>query len=214
MRRQPLYFLVCHSAAMDWALASVEQGLTDVKRIFCNDPHFLELMHVSVLTFSDFAFEVSPLTAIYGFEAPTLSASGGSSLGAGLSLLEERVRTDLRKGCVDQKDDYRPLVVLINHGESGDDYRSVAAEIRQSTKYDYIIAIDLATVASRADLRWLTHHVVTLEQVGTIDMFFTRLCSVYRENFSGRFNTLSLDASLRREEHFRESLVSLFSHSV
>jgi uncharacterized protein YegL len=133
-RRLPVYFLVdCSESMIGSAIEAVQEGLGALINSLRSDPHALETVHVSFITFAHEAREIIPLTELPIVQPPNLFVSPGTSLGAGLRLLNKSILRDVRKSTVNQKGDYRPLVFLITDGQPTDDIQEAIAELNNST---------------------------------------------------------------------------------
>jgi len=84
------------------------------------DPHALEQAFISLITFESTANQLIPLIEVSKFQVPSLSAGGGTGMGAALSLLAKCVEKEVVKGTVEQKGDWKPLVFIMTDGEPTD----------------------------------------------------------------------------------------------
>jgi uncharacterized protein YegL len=113
-RRLPVYLLLDTSGSMSGApIESVRRGLEQFEREVRNDPRALETVHVGLITFGGEAnFVTRGLVPFDSFQAPSLSASGGTPLGQAFWLLIESLDNDLIASVKGgKKGDYKPLVI-------------------------------------------------------------------------------------------------------
>jgi uncharacterized protein YegL len=103
------------------------------------DPYALETAYLGVITFDTSAQEIVPLTELTAFQTPEIHASGGTSLGAALSVVAESAKRDVSKGSASQKGDWRPMVFIMTDGMPTDDWKAGLARFRQE-KWGVIVA--------------------------------------------------------------------------
>lgn len=117
MRRLPVYLLIDVSGSMTGEpIESVRNGLQMLVSALRKDPQALETAYLSIITFSDSAQQIVPLTELTSFQIPTISANGGTSLGAALELVCKRRDAEVVKGTLEQKGDWRPMVFIMTDG--------------------------------------------------------------------------------------------------
>lgn len=128
-RRLPIYFLIDVSRSMSGEkMSAVNEGLQSIINMLRRDPIALETAYVSILTFSTEAQQLVPLTSVMDLNLPTIKAIGWTNLEAGLTKLldcmdEEIVRNSVE---LEQKGDYKPIVVLFSDGgQSRGEWRNV-----------------------------------------------------------------------------------------
>jgi uncharacterized protein YegL len=147
-RRLPISLLADTSASMHGApIAAVNTGLHNFVAALRQDPQALECAAVSIITFASDAAQLTPLTDAGEFAPPTLTAEGGTNLGAALRLLAAAISRDTRKRTADYQGDWRPMTFLITDGQPTDvdqhdpanywraglaEYNRVAAEWKSS----------------------------------------------------------------------------------
>jgi uncharacterized protein YegL len=84
MRRLPVYLLLDTSGSMSGEpIEAVKNGVQVLVSTLRQDPYALETACISVITFESNAQQLVPLTDLSSFQQPSLSAGGGTSLGAG-----------------------------------------------------------------------------------------------------------------------------------
>jgi len=130
-RRLPVYIVVDCSGSM--AGNPIAEANRAVQALYCcimQDPVTIETVWLSVVTFSDSATQISPLTEACDFVIPELLAAGQKRLGLALTLLSECVEREVRKTTGDQRGDWKPLVFLLTDGAIADSWESPVQRIR------------------------------------------------------------------------------------
>ena len=115
---------------IDGVNAGVRQLLLDLH----SDPHALETVWISIITFAGTAQQIVPLTEMIGTKAPRLKVQPGTGLGAALRLLRESIDREVRTHSATHKGDYKPLVFLLTDGDPTDDWRAEAKIIKAPSK--------------------------------------------------------------------------------
>jgi uncharacterized protein YegL len=161
VRRLPVYLLVdCSGSMYGEPICAVTMGIKALVSDLRNDPQALETAALSVIKFNGGATQVVPLTDLTEFQEPTLEASGGTSLGAGLRLLLECVNREVKKSSPTEKGDWKPLVFLLTDGQPTDQWREVLPELRAARLN--IIACAAGPYASTEVLKEVTETVIML----------------------------------------------------
>ena len=117
-----------------------------------------------MITFESTASQACPLTELTSFREPRLQAGGGTSLGAALSLLEQRLDVEVRPNTENQKGDWKPLVFLMTDGRPTDNWEAAADRIKKK-KVGNIIACAAGPGADAAILKRITEFVVVLSSL-------------------------------------------------
>lgn len=173
-------------------LEQVKNGVQMLVAGLRQDPYALETAYLSVISFNETAQELVPLTELTAFQVPQYEASGGTSLGAGLSLLAESAKRNVQKGTAEAKGDWRPMVFLMSDGYPTDNWRKGLSRFQQE-RWGAVVAcavnradpsvlkevvgegivlqLDTAdSAAMRAFFKWVTASVSTssksIEQTG------------------------------------------------
>lgn len=77
VRRRPVYLLLDTSGSMRGApIQAVQQGVTMIHQELLNNPHALETVYLSVITFADSAQQVARLASVEDFKPPTCAPKG------------------------------------------------------------------------------------------------------------------------------------------
>jgi uncharacterized protein YegL len=132
-RRLPVYLLLDTSESMlDEGIESLQKGLTTLMMDLHGDPHALETVWMSVITFADRAEQVVPLTELGQVRVPPLRCRPGTSLGSALRLLQDCIAREVRAHSAAAKGDWKPMVFLLTDGTPTDDWEPAAERLRAS----------------------------------------------------------------------------------
>ena len=168
VRRLPIYLLLdCSESMAGEAITELERGIKSMVDHLQGDPHAIETAYLSVITFANDARQIIPLTEVLNFRAPRLTVRTGSALGAGLEVLMDCLKSEVRKTTAIVKGDYKPLVILFSDGQPTDDYEPVAEEIRRQRNpaIANIYAIGCGPDADFETLREVTDIVLKMPDV-------------------------------------------------
>ena len=120
-RHLPVYLLVDTSGSMmGEPITAVTNGIGMLAGALRADPQAMETAKLSVITFDDEARVVEPLAGIMEFQEPTLQATGSTMMGAGWSLVVDRVKAEVSLGSEGVKSDWRPLLFIMTDGVPSD----------------------------------------------------------------------------------------------
>lgn len=173
-RRLPVYLVLDTSGSMlGEGIEAMKTGLDTLLSALRQDPHALETVHLSVITFDTTAEQLVPLTEVATFRAPELKAKGTTSLGAALTLLSTVIEREVRKGTPQQRGDWKPLVFLMTDGGPTDAWEK-GRDALAKTPLSTLVACAAGPGARLDVLRALTDAVVTLDtaDASTIKAFF------------------------------------------
>ena len=174
MRRLPVYLLIDVSGSMHGEpIEAVKNGLQLLVSTLSQDPYALETAYLSVITFSEHAKQVAPLTELSSFRQPSLDASGPTALGEALCLLCERVDSEVTKTTYEKKGDWKPLVFIMTDGVPTDNVSRGITEIRKR-KFGIVVACAAGQQVDTDTLKQITDCVVQLDTAdsATIKAFF------------------------------------------
>lgn len=174
MRRLPVYLLLDTSGSMTGEpIESLKNGVQMLVSALRQDPYALETAYLSVITFDSIATQLVPLTELSMFQPPKINANGGTSLGAALSLVSEKIQTEVIKTTLDIKGDWKPMVFIMTDGRPTDDWEK-GLRAFQSQKVGAVIACAAGQQADVSILQRVTDIVVTLEtaDAASIAAFF------------------------------------------
>ncbi len=174
MRRLPVYLMLDTSGSMTGEpIEAVKNGVQVLISTLRQDPYALETAYISVITFDSAANQITPLTDLSSFQVPEIRASGGTSLGAGLSLLAQSIDREVATSTAEVKGDWKPLVFIMTDGMPTDSWQNGLAEFK-SKKSGIVVACAAGNGADTAVLKQITDTVVSLDTAdsATIKAFF------------------------------------------
>lgn len=174
MRRLPVYLLLdCSGSMYGEPIEAVKNGVQTLISTLRSDPYALETAYISIITFDTNAKQVTPLTELAAFQQPNIDASGCTALGGALSLLAQKVDSEVTKTTADVKGDWKPLVFLMTDGEPTDDLQAGINEFKRR-KFGMVVACAAGQGANTDKLKQITENVVRLDTAdsATIKAFF------------------------------------------
>lgn len=191
MRRLPVYLLLDTSGSMKGEpLESVKSGIHAMLGGLRQDPHALESLHLSIITFDRDVKVVVPLSSLEHLQMPEIVCpdSGPTHLGAALEALCQRVDSEVLRSEGEQKGDWRPLLFIMTDGVPSDIqlYKEMIPQVKKRG-FASIIACAAGPKARKEDLQALADHVVTLETMdgnGFVSFFRWVSASVAAGNVS------------------------------
>lgn len=173
-RRLPVYLLLDVSGSMNGEpIAAVQNGVQMMVSALMGDPQALESAYISVITFSNSAKQIVPLTELAQFTPPQLTAGGLTSLGEALTFVAKCAEREVVKNTPETKGDWKPLVFIMTDGCATDSVEKGLAEFRKR-KWGIVVACGAGTGADTNELSKITEAVVTLDTTdsASIGAFF------------------------------------------
>lgn len=178
MRRLPVYLLLDTSGSMRGEpIQSVNVGLQMMVGALRRDPHALESVHLSIITFDADVKVVLPLTPLDELDLPevTTPESGPTHLGRALEVLCQKVDKEVERTTSDRKGDWMPLLFVMTDGSPSDKqlFEKMIPEV-QRRGFGSIICCAAGPKGKVEALKLLTHNVITLDTMdsGTFSKFF------------------------------------------
>lgn len=174
LRRLPVYILAdCSGSMAGDPIESVKQGIRELTANLMGDPSAIESAYLSVITFSDHAEQIVPLTEIAQFNPPDLQAGGTTSLGAAIKLLMDCIDREVHKSSAEVKGDWKPLIFILSDGVPSDDHFAHATELK-NRRYANIIALACGDAAPANALKDITESVLQMRDMspGAFKQFF------------------------------------------
>jgi uncharacterized protein YegL len=200
VRRRPVYLLLDTSSSMFGApIQAVQQGVHLIHRELLNNPHAIETVYLSVITFDSTARQIVQLTSVEAFTPPTLKAEGNTALGAAITLLNEALDRELRPNVEGRKGDYRPLVFLLTDGAPTDAWKEPVAKLKARTthKVGSLVALGCGPNANVTLLKEITSDVIKMSDVSpdSLQQFFKWVSSSIQKT-SQRIDSKTDEGSL------------------
>ena len=163
MRRLPVYLLIDVSGSMAGEpIEAVNNGLQTMLSALRKDPHALEQAYISLIAFETDVRQMNPLTEVAQFQIPALSAGGGTSLGAALSLAAKCAKDEVVKKTESQSGDWKPLVFLMTDGDPTDELEKGLADFK-NISWGIVVACAAGAHANTAILQKITENVIRLD---------------------------------------------------
>ena len=162
MPRLPIYLLLDVSGSMSGdPISAVQSGIQSMVNVLGEDPQNLDIVYISIITFSDDVKQVVPLTELPHFDAPRLSAQGRTCLGKALEFVASCADRDVVKSTPKKKGDYPPMVFLMTDAWATDEIEKGLEEFNK-IKWGNVVACGAGNAATDELLK-ITKNVVALE---------------------------------------------------
>lgn len=167
MRRLPIYIVIDTSGSMNGEpIASVNVGLQAMVHALRQDPHALDSVHLSLITFDNEVKEIFSLTPLDQVQIPEITCpkSGATNLGAALELTINSIEKNVQRSSADHKGDWRPMMFLMTDGAPSDTacFNAMVTKIRNG-QFGKIIACAAGPKAKEEFLKQITDTVVSLD---------------------------------------------------
>ncbi len=178
-------------------IESVKSGIRQLHRDLMGDPQAIESAYLSVLTFSNSAQQLVPLTEVAAFNPPDLVASGNTHFGDGLRLLLEVFDRELMRTTAEVKGDWRPLVFILSDGAPTDTEWPMYAQQLRDRRPANIIAVACGDQADTQVLKQVTESVIQMQDMSP-DAFkaFFRFVSASVKQTSAKVGALGDGAGI------------------
>ncbi|ROI14188.1 vWA domain-containing protein [Epilithonimonas hominis] len=163
MRRLPVYLLLDTSGSMTGEpIEAVKNGVQMMMHSLRQNPQAIETAYVSIITFDTDARQVVPLTDLASFQVPEIKAQGVTSLGSALSLLADKMESEITKTTMEQKGDWKPMTFIMTDGIPTDDWQSGLSRLKSVNK-GLIVGCAAGSGADDSILKQITESVVRLD---------------------------------------------------
>jgi uncharacterized protein YegL len=147
------------------AMIAMNQGLSLFQIDLLSEPRAAESVWITLISFGNGARTDVPLTGLAMFCPPTLQASGSSSLGAALRLLNDSLDRDVVLPSVTCQGDYQPIVLIFLASNPADEWREAAKRLRERRHPSAnVIAVTNGTTIDASDLAEIAGTVLLMEQ--------------------------------------------------
>lgn len=147
-------------------IQSVNVGLQALLTSLRQDPHALDSVWLSIITFDKKVETVLELTELSNVQLPHIETpeSGPTFLGAALNLLCDNMKRDIRTTSGDAKGDWMPLLFIMTDGKPSDlaDFREAKQRI-SNTPFGTIVGCAAGPKGKEEFLKEITEHVVRLD---------------------------------------------------
>lgn len=163
MRRLPVYLLLDTSGSMTGEpIEAVKNGVQMMMHSLRQNPQAIETAYVSIITFDTDAKQIIPLTDLASFQVPEIKAQGVTSLGSALSLLADKMESEITKTTMEQKGDWKPMTFIMTDGVPTDDWQSGLSRLKSVNK-GLIVGCAAGSGADDSILKQITESVVRLD---------------------------------------------------
>ena len=132
----PIYFLLDESGSMDanGGIDGTNRGLPELHATIAGDPLVADKCRIGLITFSDTAEELLPLSNLSDVQAmPGCTATGLSNYGEAFNLLRVVIARDITNLKSQGLSVFRPVVFFISDGVPSDDWEAAHLALMDKT---------------------------------------------------------------------------------
>jgi uncharacterized protein YegL len=149
-------------------IEDLQIGLFSMLSALKRDPHAMETVFMSIITFDARARVLIPLTELSLIQAPELSIHPGTAMGEALSLLYTSIDKDVKKSTSSAKGDYKPIVFILTDGKPTDEWQRASDLLQNVTpKIANIYAIGCGDEVDFSVLNKITQNCIYLKGLST-----------------------------------------------
>jgi len=183
MRRLPVYILIDTSGSMKGEpIQAVNNGLQLLMSSLRKDPHALDTVSVSIITFDNTVKDFMPLTELSSVQLNEITdPQGGTHFGEALEVLCEKLDNNIIVSTPEKKGDWMPLLFIMTDGKPSDlqKFNEMAVNVK-NRDFGNIIACGAGPLAREEYLKKITEHVYMLDSMDNATMmsFFKWVSSV------------------------------------
>ncbi|NES99792.1 MAG: VWA domain-containing protein [Sphaerospermopsis sp. SIO1G1] len=166
-RRLPIYLLLdCSESMAGDAFYSLKNSLNAMIGELKTNPTALETVTISIITFSNQAKQIVPLTDLLKLQIPHLVLGSGTAMGSALKLWTQCMEQEVTKTSATQKGDYKPICFILTDGEPTDQWEDIADQVRNNIvgKQANVIGVACGPDADTNKLCRITETVIVLKQ--------------------------------------------------
>jgi uncharacterized protein YegL len=167
MRRLPVYLLIDTSGSMRGEpIQAANVGLQTMMASLRQDPHALDSVYLSLITFDKEVNLIFELTELSKVQMPEIKTpeSGPTFLGEALRLLIERVNIEIIHSSAEVKGDWMPLLFIMTDGKPSDlQLFNEQYPLLKRKNFGSIIACAAGSTAKEEYLKLFASQVVSLD---------------------------------------------------
>ncbi len=194
MRMLPVYFLIDVSESMIGdTMRQLDEGLAKLSDTLKTIPEALETAQVSIIAFAGKPKVITPMVEVANLYPPRLPVGGGTSLGAALEKLMERIDRDVTPTTPDRKGDWKPIVFLLTDGVPTDNPAPAIAKWKENyARKASLVSISVGGRADLKGLREISDKTMILNDIS--DMAFTNLITWVTQSITIQSQSVGIGA--------------------